>query len=225
MSSITELLNEVKSALPLGVDLIAVSKTHPASFVQEAYDAGQRHFGENKVQEMTDKYEQLPKDICWHMIGHLQTNKVKYIAPYVHLIHSIDSPKLLETVNKEAGKAGRVISCLLQVHIASEETKFGFSIDEVETYIASGAIEKLENVKICGLMGMASFVDDIEQVHREFASLKTLFDRLGKQYFADKACFNTLSMGMSGDYNIAIGEGSTMVRIGNGIFGKRYYQL
>lgn len=225
MSSITEAINELKAKLPAGVQLIAVSKTHPADYIREAYEAGQRHFGENKVQEMTDKQAQLPQDIRWHMIGHLQTNKVKYIAPYVHLIHSIDSPKLLGTVDKEARKAGRVIDCLLQVHIAAEDTKFGFAPAEAEEYARSGAIGELTSVRIRGLMGMASFTDDTARVRAEFAALKALFDRLGRQCFAGTGCFDTLSMGMSGDYEEAIAEGSTMVRIGNGIFGKRYYQL
>ena len=208
--------------MPENVTLIAVSKTKPVSDLQEAYDAGQRIFGENKALEMRDKYQELPKDIQWHFIGHLQTNKIKYIAPFVTLIHSIDSASLLEAVNKEAAKNNRVIDCLLQFHIAQEETKFGLDMEEAKTMIESDNFKNLNNVRIVGVMGMATFTDDVNQVRNEFKSLKNIFDILKENYFKDDS-FTEISMGMSDDYPVAIEEGATMVRVGSKIFGARNY--
>jgi pyridoxal phosphate enzyme (YggS family) len=199
--------------------LIAVSKTHPPERVQEAYDAGQRIFGENKVQEMASKYEVLPKDIQWHLIGHLQTNKVKYIASWVSLIHSVDSARLAAEIDKQGQKAGRVIPCLLQVHIAKEETKFGFDRNEILDFLKN--IRGFTGLSIEGLMGMATLTNDQEQVRREFRELKALFDEIGSMNLPGPVRMKELSMGMSGDYKIAIEEGSTMVRIGTAIFGVR----
>lgn len=206
------------------VVLVAVSKTKPAEAIRELYDLGHRDFGENYVQELVDKQAQLPTDIHWHFIGHLQSNKVKYITPFVHLIHGVDSLKLLKEINKQALKAGRVIDVLLQVHIAQEETKFGFDSAELEALLASGGAElqTLKNVRITGFMGMASFTDNQEQVRKEFAALKGLFDRYKSTALANVQ-LSILSMGMSGDYIMAIEEGSTMVRIGSLIFGERIY--
>ncbi|MGO4918906.1 YggS family pyridoxal phosphate-dependent enzyme [Maribacter spongiicola] len=215
--SIKDSLLAVKNTIPDSVTLVAVSKTKPNSYIQEAYDAGQRIFGENRVQEMTEKWENMPKDIEWHMIGHLQRNKVKYMAEYVSLVHGVDSPRLLSEINKQAEKHNRVISCLLQVHIAEEDTKFGFNEEELLDLVANEEFKAFKNVKIVGLMGMATFTDNMDQVRREFASLKLLFNKLKNNY----TDFATLSMGMSGDYQIAIEEGSTMVRIGSSIFGSR----
>lgn len=202
--------------------LVAVSKTKPISDLQEAYDAGQRHFGENKIQEMTEKWETLPKDIHWHMIGHTQRNKVKYMAPYVHLIHSVDSPRLLNEINKQAKNNGRIIDCLLQIHIAEEDTKFGFNKDELLELLSSDAFAAYHNVRITGLMGMATFTDDAAQVRKEFKSLKTLLDQINDHKLINEIHdFKTISMGMTGDYKIALEEGSTMVRIGSAIFGNR----
>jgi PLP dependent protein len=213
----TEKYLALKAALDAQqVTLVAVSKTKPAEDIQALYHLGQRHFGENYVQELVSKQEALPKDICWHFIGHLQSNKVKYIAPLVHLIHGVDSPGLLKEINKQAGKNNRHINCLLQIHIAREETKFG--LDEAEcTAILK---ETYSHVNICGLMGMASFSDDTELVKREFAGLKLLFDTIRSNH-PQLLHFNTLSMGMSGDYTIAIAQGSNMVRIGSLLFGER----
>ena len=216
--SIASNLEQIKSTLHTGVELIAVSKTYPPEAILEAYAAGQRHFGENRVQELTDKHEHLYKDIRWHMIGSLQRNKVKYIAPYIHLIHSVDSIELLEEINKHAGRNHRIISCLLQVYIATEETKHGFLPEEVLQFFKQHEQEEYPNVHIVGLMGMASFTNNEEQVRAEFRGLKSLFDTLNLEYGAG---FNTLSMGMSGDYRIAMEEGSTHVRIGSAIFGAR----
>lgn len=213
----------IKSQLLSGVELVCVSKFHPILDLQEAYDGGQRIFGESKVQELCDKYEQLPKDIEWHFIGHLQTNKVKYIAPFVSLIHGVDSEKLLQEINKQAQKLNRVIPCLLQIHIAQEETKFGFSPMELELWFSEQRMTAYPNVQICGLMGMASNTEDDEQVRREFAALKTLFIKIKQQYFLAENSFKELSIGMSGDYPIAMEEGSTLVRIGSAIFGPRLY--
>lgn len=221
--SIKNRLSAFKATLPASCELIAVSKTHPAEAVQQAYDAGQRKFGENKVQELVPKYEALPKDIEWHMIGHLQSNKVKYIAPFIHLIHSVDSFKLLEEINKQAQKVGRVISCLLQVHIASEETKFGFSEDEIEKLLVDKSFEKLLNVKITGLMGMASFTENKDQVKTEFRTLRSLFDNLKSKSLPSNVSMQELSMGMSSDYKEAIEFGSTFIRVGTAIFGNRDY--
>lgn len=222
---ISENLSVIKSTIPSNVELIAVSKTKPVSDLQECYDAGQRIFGENKALEMRDKHEQLPKDIQWHFIGHLQTNKIKYIAPFVSLIHSIDSFSLLEAVNKEAMKHGRTLDCLLQFHIAQEDTKFGLSLEEADNILQSTEYQSLKNVRICGVMGMATFTDNIEQVRNEFKTLKTIFDALKERYFKDADFFKEISMGMSDDYPIAIEEGSTMVRIGSKIFGARNYAI
>ena len=218
---ISERLHEILHSLPEHVTLVAVSKTKPASAILEAYNAGQRHFGENKVQEMMDKYPQLPKDIHWHLIGHLQSNKVKYIAPFVSLIHSVDSMKLLQEINKQALKHNRVIDCLLQFHIATEETKFGLDMEEATALLDSEGFRNLHNVRIIGVMGMASFTEDEQQLRKEFGELKTIFDKLKYTWFAQENSFSVTSMGMSGDYRIAIEEGSTMVRVGSSIFGSR----
>ena len=225
MSVIAESIREIRATLPKDVELLCVSKTHPKEYIEEAYSCGERHFAENKVQEMTAKAEALPKDIKWHMIGHLQSNKVKYIASYVYMIHSVDSLKLLEIINKEAFKHNRKIKCLLQVHVAQEETKYGMSEEELKEFINSDMLDKLTNVEICGIMGMASFTDDTEQVRKEFREIKKLFDMCRSTHYRGIEAFKEISMGMSGDYTLAIEEGSTMVRIGNGIFGKRFYQL
>jgi pyridoxal phosphate enzyme (YggS family) len=220
---ITENLNEVRLALPEHVTLVAVSKTHPPEAIQTAYDAGQRIFGENKVQELVAKYEVLPRDIEWHLIGHLQTNKVKYIAHFVSFIHAVDSEKLLDEINKRAAKAERVIDVLLQVHIAEEDSKFGFDDAELTAFVSGTGIALHTHVRIRGLMGMATFTDDREQVRREFKHLKRLFDQLKTSVFVTANHFDTLSMGMSGDFDLAIEEGSTMVRIGSTLFGARNY--
>lgn len=214
------LLN-IKTSLPEHVTLVAVSKTKPVSDLMEAYDAGQRIFGENKIQEMADKHEQMPKDIEWHMIGHVQTNKVKYMAPFVSLVHGVDSLKLLSEINKQAAKNGRVINCLLQMHIAEEDTKFGLDEQELEALLESGEFKEMENISVTGLMGMATFTDDEQQVQKEFMHLKSIFDRLASQPETHNFKPATLSMGMSGDYKLAIACGSTMVRIGSSIFGRR----
>lgn len=203
------------------VKLVAVSKTKPISAIQELYAAGQRIFGENRVQEMTEKYNQLPKDIEWHLIGHLQKNKVKYIAPYVSMIHSIDSFELLEIVDLQAKINHRIIPVLLQFHIATEETKFGLSLTEAVDLMQMNIKDTLSNIKICGVMGMASFTEDLDLIRSEFHTLKNIFDNLKEKYFSDDLSFTEISMGMSGDFKIAIEEGSTMVRVGSAIFGKR----
>lgn len=215
--SIKNNLTAIKSALPENVTLVAVSKTKPVSALNEAYEAGQRIFGENKIQEMTDKFEEMPKDIKWHMIGHVQTNKVKFMAPYVSLIHGVDSLKLLEEINKQALKYNRIIDCLLQVHIAEEETKFGLDDQELVQLLASDLFKSLTNVQVKGLMGMATFTENQQQVKKEFKHLKSLYDQLS----VENPQFSVLSMGMSGDYQLAIECGSTMVRIGSSIFGVR----
>jgi len=221
--SIAENIDLVKANLPAHVQLIAVSKTKPATLLMEAYAHGQRAFGENKVQELACKFEELPKDIEWHFIGHMQTNKVKYVAPFVHLIHGVDSFKLLKTIDNEAKKANRIIPCLLQFHIAEEETKFGLSMDEATEIFESDEFRQLKNTQISGVMGMATYTDDENQIHKEFACLKACFNRLKSEYFADIPEFKEISMGMSGDFRIAVEEGSTMVRIGSTIFGERNY--
>ena len=221
--TIKEEIAKITAELPKGVRLIAVSKFHPAEAVMEAYEAGQRLFGENKVQEMVAKQEVLPKDIEWHFIGHLQTNKVKYIAPFVTMIHSIDSLHLLTEVNRQAEKVGRVINVLLQIHIAHEETKFGMTFDECRELLNEGTWKQLNHVQICGLMGMATFTDNMEQVDGEFAGLQAFFEELKGNWFADDTAFKDLSMGMTDDYPIAIRHGSTFVRIGTLIFGERNY--
>ncbi len=200
---------------------MAVSKTKPASAIQELYNQGQRHFGENKVQELVAKAEELPKDIHWHLIGHLQRNKVKYIAPFVHLIHSVDSLELLQEINKQAAKANRTIDCLLQIFIATEETKFGLSVEELNTLLTSPEYDQMDNIRIRGLMGMASNTDDEAQVKREFASLKQLHTQIKQCYFENDPLFDILSMGMSTDHDLAIAEGATIVRIGSLLFGGR----
>lgn len=221
--SIADNLKQVLAELPTGVRLVAVSKFNPNEAIEEAYRAGQRIFGESKVQEMTAKQESLPNDIEWHFIGHLQTNKIKYMAAYVAMIHGIDSYKLLTEVNKQAQKVGRVIDCLLQVHVAQEETKFGFSPDECRAMLVDGAWKTLENIRICGLMGMASNTDDTKQIDREFETLHNLFEELRVTFFVDAPQFKELSMGMSHDYHLAIARGSTLVRVGSKIFGERNY--
>lgn len=218
--SIKDNLISIKNELPEGVTLVAVSKTKPNKDILEAYEAGHRSFGENKVQEMVAKWEELPKDIEWHMIGHVQRNKVKYMAEFVSLIHGVDSLKLLKEIDKQAKKHDRVIPCLLQMHIAEEDTKFGLDDSELEALLQSDEFKAMENVKIVGLMGMATFTSDENQVRKEFAHLKSIFDKL-KQKLPE---ISILSMGMSGDYALAIAEGSTMVRIGSSIFGARNYQ-
>ena len=225
LSMIKENLETVRATIPANVTLVAVSKTKPVSDLQEAYDAGQRIFGENHALEMRDKHEVLPNDIQWHFIGHLQTNKIKYIIPFVSLIHSIDSQNLLEAVNKEAKKHERVADCLLQFHIANEETKFGLDQEEAEALLNSDAFRQMENVRICGVMGMATFTDDEDEIHKEFRHLKTIFDTLKQKYFADQPQFKEISMGMSDDYPIAIAEGATLVRVGSRIFGARNYNV
>ena len=221
--SIKENLNHIKAQVGEKATLVAVSKTKPNEDIMEAYEAGQRIFGENKVQELAAKYESLPKDIEWHMIGHLQSNKVKYIAPFVQLLHGVDSEKLLKVVHKEGVKCDRKIPCLLQVHIAEEETKFGFSEDELVQLLTDELVESLNHVDICGLMGMATYTDDEEQIRKEFAHLKLIFTNLKKRVFASQESFREISMGMSGDFEIAMEEGSTMVRVGSSIFGHRNY--
>lgn len=216
-------INKVKSTLTPGVELVAVSKYQPSSALKEAYDAGQRIFGESHVQELIGKHEELPKDIKWHFIGHLQTNKVKYMASFINLIHSVDSLKLLREIDKQAQKAGRVIDCLLQLHVAQEETKFGFSSAELLVLLNSDDWRELKGVRIVGLMAMASNTDDDTQVESEFASVKSLFDQLKTTIFKEDSYFNELSMGMSGDYLVAIKHGSTLVRVGSMIFGNRIY--
>jgi pyridoxal phosphate enzyme (YggS family) len=223
--NIAENIDRIKANLPEKVRLIAVSKTKPIERLLEAYKHGQREFGENKVQEMVGKYEELPKDIEWHFIGHLQSNKIKYIAPFVHLIHGVDSFKLFKSIDSEAKKVGRIIPCLLQFHIAEEETKFGLSINEATEMLNSQEYKLLENVQISGVMGMATYTDDENQIRKEFACLKTFFDILKSEYFAGNENFKEISMGMSGDYHLAIAEGTTMVRIGSTIFGERQYDF
>jgi len=219
--SIIENLKLIKRELPQGVKLVAVSKTKPVEAIEEAYNGGKRVFGENKAQEMAAKHEQLPKDIEWHFIGHMQTNKVKYIAPFVHLIHAVDSIKVLKEINKQAVKNNRSINCLLQFHIAEESTKFGLNMEEAELLIQSK--KDFANVNLTGVMGMATFTDDKEQVRREFKQLHSHFIFLKDNFFSDDENFKEISMGMSGDYDIAIEEGSTIIRVGTKIFGERNY--
>jgi hypothetical protein len=219
--SIKDNLLSIKNNLPSQVKLIAVSKTYPASAIEEAYNAGQRIFGENKVQEMCEKQGQLPKDIEWHLIGHLQSNKVKYIAAFVAMIHSVDSLKLLQEINKQAQKNNRVIKCLIQIYIASEETKFGLDKAECKTLLESQEFQSMCNIKIVGLMGMATNTKNSEQIKNEFASLKSLFNEIKSNYTHKNLQLAELSMGMSSDYKIAIEQGSTMIRVGSSIFGTR----
>jgi hypothetical protein len=218
--SIKDNLLEIKSSLPENVTLVAVSKTKPVSDLMEAYNAGQRIFGENKIQEMTEKWQAMPKDIEWHMIGHVQSNKVKYMVPYVKLIHGVDSLKLLKEINRQAVRWRKNINCLLQIHIAEEETKFGLNEEELTELLNSEEFKSFENIKVIGLMGMATFTDNQQQIKREFDHLKSIFDKY-QQPTTHNRQLTTLSMGMSGDYQLAIDCGSTMVRIGSSIFGNR----
>lgn len=220
---IAENLKQVLSELPKKVRLVAVSKFHPNEAIEEAYRAGQRVFGESKVQEMTAKYESLPKDIEWHFIGHLQTNKVKYIAPYISMIEAVDSLKLLKEINKQAAKHDRVVKVLLELHIAAEETKYGLTLDACRALLEEGEWRSMEHVQICGLMMMASNTDDTEQIAREFETAARFFDEVKAKYFADDDAFCERSWGMSHDYPIAIQHGATLVRVGTAIFGPRIY--
>lgn len=216
--------SEIRSQLDqAGVTLVAVSKTKPLDQIQEMYDKGQRVFGENKAQELVDKYEALPKDIHWHFIGHLQRNKVKFIAPFISLLHGVDSLRLLKEVNKQAKKHDRKIACLLQFHIAEEDTKFGLDWSEAQAILESEAYKAMENIEIQGVMGMATYTDDLAQVRKEFQKLKEIYEQLKAAYFLNQSSFKEISMGMSGDYELAIAQGSTMVRIGTLLFGQRNY--
>jgi len=219
--SVKENIKEIRAHIPSQVRLVCVSKFHPNELILEAYGCGERIFGESKVQELCAKSETLPNDISWHFIGHLQSNKIKDIVPFVELIHGVDSFKLLVEINKQAEKIGKTVNCLLQVHIAQEETKFGFSAEELMTTMAVGEWKKLNHIRVCGLMGMATFTEDREQIHLEFRSLKDLFDQVKNEFFPNENSFSELSMGMSDDYQIAIEEGSTLVRVGSSIFGHR----
>ena len=223
MSQIQDEIKNITATLPQGVRLVAVSKFHPESSIEEAYKAGQRIFGESHAQELCRKRELLPKDIEWHFIGHLQTNKVKYIAPFVAMIHAVDSMKLLREIDKQAEKAGRTIPCLLELHVAKEETKFGFTPDECREFAAEGSWKPLAHAPICGLMCMASNTDDMEQVRAEFRLAHGLFNELKAGAFADRPCFKECSWGMSHDYPVALEEGSTLIRVGSKIFGERMY--
>lgn len=215
---IAERIKTISAALPKGVTLIAVSKYHPAEAIQEAYGAGQREFGESKAQDLVIKHQELPSDIKWHFIGHLQSNKIKYIAPFIHLIHSIDTLRLLQEVNRQGCKVGRVIPCLLQIHIAQEESKFGFTPDECLEMLEEGSWRELKNVEIRGVMCMASNTDDQTQIAAEFSAVQNLFSEIKRRYFPDNGNFSVISAGMSDDYPIAIEHGSTHIRIGSGIF-------
>jgi PLP dependent protein len=221
MSAIGENINRIRKEIPSNVALIVVTKTQSNERLLEAYEAGERIFGENRVQELVPKHEALPKDIEWHMIGHLQSNKVKYIAPFINCIHSIDDTRLLSVIDKEAAKHGRTIRVLLQFHIAQEETKFGLSLEEAEDFLKKPDLAKLKHISIAGVMGMATFTSDEIQVRNEFRSLKKIFDTLKTNFFSQSTDFSEISMGMSGDYKLAIEEGSTMVRVGSSIFGNR----
>jgi len=221
--SIQQNIQEIRKHIPSHVRLVCVSKFHPNEAVMEAYEGGERIFGESKVQELCGKQETLPKDISWHFIGHLQTNKIKFIVPFVDLIHGVDSFNLLEEINKQALKASRTVNCLLQIHIAKEETKFGFSPDELIETLAEGKWKKLTGITLCGFMGMATYTENKEQIRTEFHGLKVLFDQVKETYFKEEPSFKELSMGMSEDYQLAIEEGSTLVRIGSSIFGNRNY--
>lgn len=218
---IKENLQKIKNSIPDNVTLVAVSKTKPVADLQEAYDAGQRIFGENRIQEMAEKYEVLPKDIKWHMIGHLQSNKVKYMAHFVDLIHGVDKFKTLKEINKQAKKHDRVINCLLQAKIAKEDSKFGLSFNDIEEILQSSKLKELENIKIVGFMGMATFTDNQEQLQEEFSSLNAFFKQQKNNVETKNCQLEILSMGMSGDYLLAISNGSTMIRVGSSIFGSR----
>jgi len=219
---ISQSIQELRATLPNQVQLIAVSKTHSPEAILEAYAAGQRDFGENKVQEMVDKYTQLPKDIRWHMIGHLQTNKVKYIAPFVHLIHGVESMKLLQEINKQGNKNQRIIPCLLQFHIAQEQTKFGLTIEEAQEILTSSDFHSMKHISLHGVMGMATFTENAAQIREEFKALQGNFMALKTAFFETSKEFKEISMGMSDDYPLAIEEGSTLIRVGSKIFGKRF---
>ena len=223
MSVISDQIKIITETLPDGVELVAVSKFHPVEALKEAYDAGQRIFGESRVQEISQKRLLMPDDVQWHFIGHLQTNKVRQLVPYVSLIHSVDSIKLLESINAESARIGRVVDVLLQLHVAQEETKFGFTCEDCVDMVDKGVFDRLPNVRVCGVMGMATNTDDMGKVREEFKSIKNVFDTLKQRYFADKPYFKEISMGMSDDYHIAMEEGSTLVRIGTTIFGSRGY--
>ena len=221
--NLSEKINNIQKTLPAGVRLVAVSKYHPASLIQEAYNAGQRIFGESHVQELVAKHDALPKDIEWHFIGHLQTNKVKYIAPFVSLIHAVDSERLLIEIDKQAKRSGRTIPVLLQVHVAKETTKFGFTPDELLNFMGNGDWRQYTNIRFSGIMCMATNTDDEALIASEFEQAKTLFHRIKEKYFSNSDTFNECSWGMSGDYPIAIKHGSTLIRIGSMIFGERTY--
>ena len=221
--SISENIKRINASLPEGVRLVAVSKFNPVESIEEAYGAGQRLFGESHAQELVPKAEALPKDIRWHFIGHLQTNKVKYIVPYVACIESVDSLKLLKEIDKQAAKCGRVVNCLLQFHVAQEETKFGFTLDECREMLRSPEFEALRNVRIAGVMGMASITDNDAQVEREFREVAGIFATLKQEFFNTNETFSEISMGMTHDYPIAIKCGATLIRVGSGIFGERMY--
>ncbi|HPE34140.1 MAG TPA: YggS family pyridoxal phosphate-dependent enzyme [Bacteroidales bacterium] len=222
VSNIAENLNRIKAEIPANVKLVAVSKTKGLPEIMKAYQAGQRIFGENKVQELIAKQPELPADIQWHFIGHLQTNKVKYITPFISMIESVDRMKILQEINKQAMQIDRIIPCLLQFHIAEEETKFGLDMKEAEELLTDRSFKSFQNISICGVMGMATFTQDFTQVKREFAHLRAIFQHLKEKWFTDVPDFCEISMGMSGDYQIAIEEGSTMIRVGSKIFGQRY---
>lgn len=223
MSHLQQQLLTIKNELPEGVRLVAVSKFHPVASLKEAYAVGQRVFGESRVQELQQKQPEMPNDVEWHFIGHLQANKVKYIAPYISMIHGVDSWKLLQEINRQGERNGRVIDCLLQLHVAQEETKFGFSLEECNAFLEEGAWKNLSNVRLCGLMCMATFTDDMEQVRKEFAVAHEFFKEVKTMYFAHEDAFKECSWGMSDDYPIAVTEGSTLVRVGSKIFGERVY--
>jgi PLP dependent protein len=223
VTTLSKDFSEFASTLPSGIKLVVISKTRPVNDILDIYDSGHRVFGENKVQELLSKAPLLPDDIEWHLVGHLQTNKVKYIAPFVHLIHSVDSLKLLIQIDKEAFKNKRIIDCLLQIHIAEEESKFGFSALEAYKLLDDDELKSLKNIRICGLMGMATFTDNEVQIRKEFKNLAAIFKNMKEKYFQDKHYFTEISMGMSGDYNIAIEEGASIIRIGSLIFGERNY--
>lgn len=223
MSVISDQIKIITETLPDGVELVAVSKFHPVEALKEAYDAGQRIFGESRVQEISQKRLLMPDDVQWHFIGHLQTNKVRQLVPYVSLIHSVDSIKLLESINAESARIGKVVDVLLQLHVAQEETKFGFTCEDCVDLVDKGVLDRLPNVRVCGVMGMATNTDDMGKVREEFKSIKNVFDTLKQRYFADNPYFKEISMGMSDDFHIAMEEGSTLVRIGTTIFGSRGY--
>lgn len=223
MINVKENIRKLQDSLPKGVGLVAVSKFHPVELLREAYDAGQRIFGESRAQELLQKVGQMPDDVKWHFIGHLQTNKVRAIVPYVAMIHSIDSEKLLRVVDSEAERAGRVVDVLLQLHVAQEETKYGMTAYECVAMVESGVLAELTHVRVCGVMGMATNTDDENEIRAEFRKIKQVFDLLHEGCLHDSDCFREISMGMSDDYQIAVEEGSTLVRVGHSIFGERQY--